>query len=81
MASKKPTAAPGPYAGGSPTVKLTATITVEADQRIRAAVFQAHGNQAAWWEHCGEWLIRHPEVLEEITACMQAELAGRRRRR
>lgn len=71
---------PGEPVERKPTVKLTTTITQHADERIRRAIFEARGNNQAWWEALGEWLLEHPDVIDEVTRRMTAELGGRRRR-
>lgn len=71
---------PGEQPARPAVVKLTTTITEEADAHIRRVIFEARGNSQAWWEAMSEWLIAHPEVIDEVTQAMTAKLGGRRRR-
>lgn len=61
-------------------MKLTTTITEDADRHIRQVIFQARGNAQAWWETLGEWLLEHPDVVDDVTARMVDQLGGRRKR-
>lgn len=61
-------------------MKLTTTITEDADRHIRTVIFEARGNAQAWWETLGEWLLDHPDVVDQVTRRMTRQLAGKRRR-
>lgn len=71
---------PGEQPARPAVAKLTTTITQEADAHIRRVIFEARGNSQAWWETLSEWLMAHPEVIDEVTRTMSEKLGGRRRR-